>query len=164
MLTDLKLSCWSRPGIPKCCCSKDFRLRGLYLSQQKCICASRYVSRHMVPVSPCDNAEGFAFVEGPATNSVHCIHCHGCLQILLWQIRYSAYTCLLLLLLSCVNCHISRLVDASQIRVSSSRPVKPLSPFGGLCLVQSSMMCCTDWFGAPHSHSEVDFRPHLSLL
>ena len=66
-----------------------------------------------------------------------------------------------LLLLSCVNCRISRLVDASQIRVSSSRSVKPLSPFGGLCIVQSSMMCCTDWFGAPHSHSEVDFRPHL---
>ena len=66
-------------------------------------------------------------------------------------------------LLSCVNCHISRLVDASQIRVSSSRSVKPLSPFGGLCIVQSSMMCCTDWFGAPHSHSEVDFRPHLFM-
>ena len=71
--------------------------------------------------------------------------------------------CLLLLLLSCVNCHISRLVDASQVRVSSSRSVKPLSPFGGLCIVQSSMMCCTDWFGAPHSHSEVDFRPHLFM-
>ena len=70
---------------------------------------------------------------------------------------------LILLLLSCVNCHISRLVDASQIRVSSSRSVKPLSPFGGLCIVQSSMMCCTDWFGAPHSHSEVDFRPHLFM-
>ena len=69
----------------------------------------------------------------------------------------------LLLLLSCVNCHISRLVDASQIRVSSSRSVKPLSPFGGLCIMQSSMMCCTDWFGAPHSHSEVDFRPHLFM-
>ena len=69
----------------------------------------------------------------------------------------------LLLLLSCVNCHISRLVDASQIRVSSSRSVKPLSPFGGLCIMQSSMTCCTDWFGAPHSHSEVDFRPHLFM-
>ena len=69
----------------------------------------------------------------------------------------------LLLLLSCVNCHICRLVDASQVRVSSSRSVKPLSPFGGLCIVQSSMMCCTDWFGAPHSHSEVDFRPHLFM-
>ena len=68
------------------------------------------------------------------------------------------------LLLSCVNCHISRLVDASQIRVSSSRSVKPLSPFGGLCIVQSSMICCTDWFGAPHSHSEVDFRPHRTFL
>ena len=68
-----------------------------------------------------------------------------------------------LLLLSCVNCHISRLVDASQIRVSSSRSVKPLSPFGGLCIVQSSVMCCTDWFGAPHSHSEVNFRPHLFM-
>ena len=55
------------------------------------------------------------------------------------------------------------LVDASQVRVSSSRSVKPLSPFGALCIVQSSMMCCTDWFGAPHSHSEVDFRPHLAL-
>ena len=72
-------------------------------------------------------------------------------------------SCYLLLLLSCVNCHISRLVDASQVRVSSSRSVKPLSPFGGLCIVQSSMMCCTDWFGAPHSHSEVDFRPHLVM-
>ena len=69
----------------------------------------------------------------------------------------------LLLLLSCVNCHISRLVDASQVRVSSSRLVKPLSPFGGLCIVQSSMMWCTDWFGAPHSHSDVDFRPHLFM-
>ena len=66
-------------------------------------------------------------------------------------------------LLSCVNCHISRLVDASQIRVSSSRSVKPLSPFGGLFIVQSSMMCCTDWFGAPHSHSEVEFRPHIFM-
>ena len=46
----------------------------------------------------------------------------------------------ILLLLSCVNCHISRLVDASQVRVSSSRSVKPLSPFGGLCIVQSSMI------------------------
>ena len=47
--------------------------------------------------------------------------------------------------------------------MSSSRSVKPLSPFGGLCIVQSSMICCTDWFGAPHSHSEVDFRPHLFM-
>ena len=57
------------------------------------VCASRYVSRH-VPVSPCDSAEGVVFMEVPATNSVHCIHYHSCLQIMLWQSRNSAYTCL----------------------------------------------------------------------
>ena len=57
------------------------------------VSASRYVSRH-VPVSPCDSAEGVVFMEVPATNRVHCIHYHSCLQILLWQIRNSAYTCL----------------------------------------------------------------------
>ena len=33
-------------------------------------CAILYVSRQMVPVEACDNAEGFDFEEGPATNSV----------------------------------------------------------------------------------------------
>ena len=42
----------------------------------------------MVPVSPCDSAKGFIFVEGPALNS---IHYHSCLQIMLWQIRNSPY-------------------------------------------------------------------------
>ena len=37
-------------------------------------CAIRYVSRKIAPVVACDSAEGFVFVEGPATNSVHCIH------------------------------------------------------------------------------------------
>ena len=38
------------------------------------VCAIRYVSRQMVPVEACNSAEGFVFEEGPATNSVYCIH------------------------------------------------------------------------------------------
>ena len=34
------------------------------------VCAIRYVSRQMVPVEACDRAEGFVFVEEPATNSI----------------------------------------------------------------------------------------------
>ena len=58
------------------------------------VCAIRYVSRQMVRVEACDSAEGFVFEEGPATNSVYCIHYCCCLQILVWQIRNSGYTCL----------------------------------------------------------------------
>ena len=54
----------------------------------------RYVSRQMVPVEACDSAEGFVFEEGPATNSVYCIHYYCCLQIMVLQIRNSGYTCL----------------------------------------------------------------------
>ena len=38
--------------------------------------------------------------------------------------QLSKVSTIYILLLSCVNCHISRLVDASQVRVSSSRSVK----------------------------------------
>ena len=58
------------------------------------VCAIRYVSRQMGPVEACDSAEGFVFEEGPATNSVYFIHYYCCLQILVWQIRNSGYTCL----------------------------------------------------------------------
>ena len=51
------------------------------------VCTSRYVSRQMVSVALCDSAEDFVFVEGPATNRYP-----RNLQILLWQIRNSAYT------------------------------------------------------------------------
>ena len=37
------------------------------------VCASRHVSRQMVPVAGCDSAEDFVFVEGQATNSIHYI-------------------------------------------------------------------------------------------
>ena len=58
------------------------------------ICAIRYGSRQMAPVEACDRAEGFVLEEGPATNSVYYIHYYCCLQILVWQIRNSGYTCL----------------------------------------------------------------------
>ena len=66
-------------------------LRGLYLSQQKCVTSVPVGMSvvYMVPVSPCESAEGFVFVEGPATNSVHCITYHRCLQIMLWQLGTS---------------------------------------------------------------------------
>ena len=58
------------------------------------VCAIRYVSRQMVPVEACDSAECFVFEEGPATNSVYCIHYYCWLQILEWQITNIGYTCL----------------------------------------------------------------------
>ena len=58
------------------------------------VCASRCVSQQIVPVAPCDSARGFVFAEGSATNSVHSIHYHRCLQIMLWHIRNSTYNCL----------------------------------------------------------------------
>ena len=57
-------------------------------------CDIRYVSRQMVNVEACNNADGFVFVEGPATNNVYCIHYYCCIQIMLWQIMNIAYTCL----------------------------------------------------------------------
>ena len=92
MLTDLKLLSLSRPGI---------NMLLLYRLQAQMIVhvaaemyAIRYVSRQMVHVEVCDSAEGFVFEEGPATNSVYCIHYYCCLQILVWQIRKSGYTCI----------------------------------------------------------------------
>ena len=54
-------------------------------------CASLCVSQQIVHVAPYDSAKGFVFAEGSATNSVHSIHYHRCLQTMLCQIRNSTY-------------------------------------------------------------------------
>ena len=53
------------------------------VAEMYAVCAIRYVSRQMVPVEACDRAEGFVCEEGPATNSVYCIHYY----FRLWCVR-----------------------------------------------------------------------------